>query len=184
MKIRIIGYAGSGKTSLTLKLQDKYRIQGISLDDYLKIKDKNVRYNKLNDRLSELSSWIVEGVQVSRWTEKSTLEADLIIVLDYPLSLSQYRVTKRAFNQCFQSNKNFSQRKKTLKRMFKLYKWNRRFKKRLPDIKRDLYMSQAKLLILESPEDEKRVHREIKSTLTKTNKTKSKNKKRKKSSRR
>lgn len=178
MKIRIIGYAGSGKTSLTLKLQKKYNIQGISLDDYLKLKDKNVRYNKLNDRLSGLSQWIVEGVQVSRWTEKSILEADLIILLDYPLSLSQYRVTKRAFNQCFEPNKQFSDRKKSIKRMFKLYKWNTRFKKRLPDIKRDLYMSPAKLLILESPDDIKRVHREIKSASAKSTKSK----KRKKSS--
>lgn len=173
MKIRIIGYAGSGKTSLTLKLQEKYRIQGISLDDYLKIKDKNQRYLELSNRLDKLPSWIVEGVQVSRWTEKSTNDADLIVILDYPLSLTQYRVTKRAMKQCSQRNKSFSQRKKIIKRMFKLYKWNRRFKKRLPDIKQNLYTDHAKLLILESPEDEKRVHREIKATLHKNNKKKS-----------
>ena len=179
MKIRIIGYAGSGKTSLTLKLQEKYHIQGISLDDYLKIRDKNIRLTKLNKRLEALPNWIVEGVQVSKWTEKSVQDADLIILLDYPLSLTQYRVTKRAINQFFESDIEFSQRRKSLKRMFKLYKWNRRFKKRLPDIKRDLYHSQAKFLILESPEDEKRIHREIKQVLP-NNKNKKIKKSRKK----
>lgn len=177
MKIRIIGYAGSGKTSLTIKLQEKYHIQGISLDDYLKIKDKNQRYNQLNERLDKLPNWIVEGVQISRWTEKSTNDADLIIILDYPLSLAQYRVTKRAFKQCFQKNKSFAQRKKIIKRMFKLYKWNRRFKKRLPDIKQNLYIDHGKLLILESPEDERRVHKEIKLQLHQEEKNKKSGKK-------
>lgn len=167
MKIRIIGYAGSGKTSLTIRLQEKYRIQGIALDDYLKIKDKNQRYNQLSERLQNLSNWIVEGVQVSRWTDQSMNDADLIIILDYPLSLCQYRVTKRAMTQCFQKQKSFAQRKKIIKRMFKLYKWNRRFKKRLPDIKQNLYMNHGKLLIIESPNDEKRIHREIKSDRSK-----------------
>ncbi|MCI0130171.1 MULTISPECIES: hypothetical protein [Enterococcaceae] len=170
MKIRIIGYAGSGKTSLAIKLQEKYHIQGISLDDYLKIKDKNKRYHQLNTHLSELPNWIVEGVQVSHWTDKATKEADLIIILDYPIYLTQYRVTKRAFTQCFTKNKTFTQRKKTIKRMFKLYKWNNRFKKRLPDIKKNLTTDHGKLLILESPEDIKRVHRELRQYFYSTNK--------------
>ncbi|MBP2966654.1 hypothetical protein J8385_18935 [Acinetobacter baumannii] len=95
MKIRIIGYAGSGKTSLTIKLQEKYYIQGISLDDYLKIKNKDKRFTTLNERLNELDSWIVEGVQVSSWTIKSFRDADLIVVLDYPIYITQYRVFKR-----------------------------------------------------------------------------------------
>ncbi|MGX6969739.1 hypothetical protein [Vagococcus bubulae] len=173
MKIRIIGYAGSGKTSLTIRLQQKYNIQGISLDDYLKTKDKTQRHIQLNDRLSELSSWIVEGVQVSHWTEKTTKDADLIIILDYPVSLTQYRVTKRAFSQCCEPKKTFGQRKKIIKRMFKLYKWNHRFKKRLPDIKQTLYTNNTKLLILESPEDEKRIHKEIKKSIKTTNRKKS-----------
>ncbi|MEG2937836.1 MAG: hypothetical protein RR812_05445, partial [Vagococcus sp.] len=77
MKIRIIGYAGSGKTSLTIKLQEKYIIQGISLDDFLKIKDKEQRMTALNKRLDGLNSWIIEGVQVSTWTTRSFHDADL-----------------------------------------------------------------------------------------------------------
>ena len=129
MKIRIIGYAGSGKTSLAIKLQEKYIIQGISLDDFLKIKDKGQRASTLESRLSILDSWIVEGVQVSLWTKNTFSEADLIVVLDYPIYITQYRVFKRTLTQVFDPKRSFQQKKKTIKRMFKLFKWNSRFRK-------------------------------------------------------
>lgn len=180
MKIRIIGYAGSGKTSLTSRLQTQYNTQGISLDDYLKIKNKEHRQSALNDRLNALNSWVVEGVQVSQWTIESIKEADIIVVLDYPLVISQFRVTKRAFQQFFDFNRPWSQRKRVFKRMFKLYKWNRRFKKRLPTIKTSLYKQSAKLIILESPKDEDRLHKEIKSYIRHHPQKKSRRKKIKK----
>lgn len=114
MKIRIIGYAGSGKTSLTLSLQEKYLIQGISLDDFLKIKDKNQRMTSLNARLETLDAWIVEGVQVSPWTNKSFHDADLIVVLDYPLYITQFRVVKRTCSQVFDKNRDLNQKKRPL----------------------------------------------------------------------
>lgn len=158
MKIRIIGYAGSGKTSLAIKLQEIYQIQGISLDDYLKIKNKEQRFHELNHRLKELDHWIVEGVQVSQWTKQSFREADLVVILDYPIYICQYRVCKRAIRQFFEKGRTFAQRQKALKRMFKLFKWNHRFKLRLPDIKTNLYSQSAKVMILEEPSDEYRVH--------------------------
>jgi adenylate kinase family enzyme len=165
MKIRIIGYAGSGKTSLTIKLQEKYIIQGISLDDFLKIKDKEQRMTALNKRLDGLDSWIIEGVQVSPWTTRSFHDADLIVVLDYPLYITQFRVFKRTCSQVFDSMRNWTQKRKTVKRMFKLFKWNSRFKKRLPSIKGSLYNQSAKVMILESPQSEKRLHQYIKKQL-------------------
>lgn len=165
MKIRIIGFAGSGKTSLTIKLQEQYIIQGISLDDYLKLKDKEKRMIALNKRLDSLDSWIVEGVQVSSWTNKSFQDADLIVVLDYPLYITQFRVFKRTLIQVFSSERTLKQKRKTIKRMFKLFKWNSRFKKRLPTIKGNLYNQSAKVMILESPQSEKRLHQYIKKQL-------------------
>ena len=165
MKIRIIGYAGSGKTSLTTRLQEKYYIQGVSLDDYLKIKDKNQRYEAVNQRLNQLDSWIVEGVQVSNWTKETFNQADLIVVLDYPLTVTQYRVFKRTRKQVLDSDRDFDQKKKSVKRMFKLFKWNNRFKKRLPTIKGNLYNQATKVMILEAPKDEKRLHQYIKKQL-------------------
>ncbi|HCM88343.1 MULTISPECIES: hypothetical protein [Vagococcus] len=162
MKIRIIGYAGSGKTSLTIKLQEKYQIQGISLDDYLKIKDKKQRYNLLNSRLLSLDSWIVEGVQVSSWTKQTFDESQLIVILDYPIFITQFRVLKRTISQVFDNSRTFAQKKKVIKRMFKLFKWNHRFKKRLPNIKTNLYNQTSRVMILESPKDEKRLHQYIK----------------------
>ncbi len=162
MKIRIIGYAGSGKTSLTIKLQEKYIIQGISLDDFLKIKDKTQRADSLEKRLSILNEWVVEGVQVSPWTRTSFIEADLVVVLDYPIYITQFRVFKRAMSQIIDPKKNISQKKKALKRMFKLFKWNNRFKKRLPSIKANLNKQPATVMILEMPKDEIRLHQYIK----------------------
>ncbi|MFW7432610.1 hypothetical protein [Vagococcus carniphilus] len=162
MKIRIIGYAGSGKTSLTIKLQEKYIIQGISLDDYLKIKDKTQRANTLESRLSMLDSWIVEGVQVSPWTRKTFTDADLVVILDYPIYVTQYRVFKRAMTQVFDPKKNMNQKKKAMKRMFKLFKWNSRFRKRIPAIKANLNKQPMAVMILESPKDENRLHQYIK----------------------
>ncbi|MBO0477919.1 hypothetical protein DOK76_12660 [Vagococcus sp. DIV0080] len=162
MKIRIIGYAGSGKTSLTLSLQEKYLIQGISLDDFLKIKDKNQRMTSLNARLETLDAWIVEGVQVSPWTNKSFHDADLIVVLDYPLYITQFRVVKRTCSQVFDKNRDLNQKKKAIKRMFKLFKWNNKFRKRLPRIKGNLYHQNSKVMILESPQSERRLHQHIK----------------------
>ncbi len=165
MKIRIIGYAGSGKTSLTINLQEKYLIQGISLDDYLKIKDKNQRSNLLNSRLTPLDSWIVEGVQVSPWTKQTFDESELIVILDYPIYITQFRVFKRTISQIFDNSRSFTQKKKVIKRMFKLFKWNHRFKKRLPNIKTNLYNQTSRVMILESPKDEKRLHQYIKNQI-------------------
>ncbi|MEG0285727.1 MAG: hypothetical protein RR494_06670 [Vagococcus sp.] len=162
MKIRIIGYAGSGKTSLTIKLQETYQLQGISLDDFLKLKDKNQRMTSLNNRLNQLDSWIVEGVQVSPWTTKSFHDADLIVVLDYPIYVTQYRVFKRTCKQVLDPKRNFKQKQKTIKRMFKLFKWNTMFRKRLPKIKGNLYNQHSKVMILESPQSEIRLHQFIK----------------------
>lgn len=169
MKIRIIGYAGSGKTSMAINIQSKYHIQGIALDDYLKIKNKTQRFSALNTRLDTLDSWIVEGVQVSQWTKKSILDADVVVILDYPLYISQFRVCKRALFQVVERNRTMAQRKKVLKRMFKLFKWNNRFKKRLPNIKKSLYDQSSKVMILEMPDDEKRLHQYIKSEQKKEN---------------
>lgn len=165
MKIRIIGYAGSGKTSLAIRLQEKYIIQGISLDDFLKIKDKEQRMAVLNKRLENLDSWIIEGVQVSPWTTTSFQDADLIVVLDYPIYISQFRVFKRTCSQIFDSNRTWTQKRKTFKRMFKLFKWNNRFKKRLPSIKGNLYNQSSKIMILESPQNETRLHQYIQKQL-------------------
>ncbi|MGX7013169.1 P-loop NTPase family protein [Vagococcus silagei] len=163
MNIRIIGYAGSGKTSLALAIQKKYRIQGISLDDYLQIKNKSDRARQLEHDLYDLRDWTTEGVQLGQWCQETLTRADLIILLDYPLLLVQYRVVKRAFLQVFEKERDFSQKIKVIKRMFKLFKWNVRFKKRLPEIKKNLYLFPAELIILEHPEDEVRFHQFMKS---------------------
>lgn len=159
MKIRIIGYAGSGKTSLMKKLEDKYEIPGISLDDFLKIKDKQKRFNRVNETISPLPSWIVEGVQISQWTKSSFEEANLIVLLDYPLYISQSRVAKRSMSQLLEPGKTLEQRDAIIKRMFKLFKWNRRFKERLPTVKNTLYNYPVTIMILESPEDVSRLYR-------------------------
>ncbi|MGY3765871.1 hypothetical protein ACWOAH_04865 [Vagococcus vulneris] len=182
MRIRLIGYAGSGKTSLMQKLEKDYKLPGISLDDFLKIKDKQQRFIEVNKHIEKFPSWVVEGVQVSQWTKGTFEEANLIVLLDYPLLLTQYRVVKRTIKQFFELKRSMKQRYYVIKRMFKLFKWNRNFKKRLPQVKEALYQYPVTLMIIESPNDLNRLYDFINHNKNKIRLVKSKNSKKRKPS--
>lgn len=165
MKIRIIGYAGSIKNLLTKEIQETYLIKGISLDDFFDIKDKKQRGKALNYQLNSLNSWIVEGTQVSNWTKSSIEDAELIVILDYQILTIHFGVLKQTVSQIVDPSYNLSQKKKIIRRMFKLFKWNQRFRQRLPNVKTSLPSHSCRLMILESPKDEKRLHQYIKGQL-------------------
>ncbi|MBE9389821.1 hypothetical protein [Vagococcus salmoninarum] len=155
MKIRIIGHAGSGKTTLSKELSQEYGFSNIPLDSFLKQKDKKKRKRMLSTQLNKQDSWIVEGVQAQYWCKATFTEADIIIVLDYPLYIVQYRVIKRAITARKNATK---ERKKFLtKRAKSLLKWNRKFSQKLPKLKSKLYKHNSNLYIIRSPRDIDRV---------------------------
>lgn len=156
MKIRIIGHAGSGKTTLSKDLQTEYGFTSIPLDSFLKQKDKKKRRRKLHDEMNKHDSWIIEGVQEQRWCRQTFTEADLVIVLDYPLFVVQYRVIKRTVLGMRKASKD--RKKFLLKRAVALLKWNRRFSKNMAKLKKRLYEFNTNLYIIQTPKDVDRVN--------------------------
>lgn len=156
MKIRIIGHAGSGKTTLSKDLQTEYDFPSIPLDSFLKQKDKKKRRRNLHNEMNKFDNWVIEGVQEQRWCRQTFTSADLIIVLDYPLYVVQYRVLKRTIIGMHKASKD--RKKFLLKRAIALLKWNQRFSKGMPKLKKKLYELNSNLYIIQTPKDIARVN--------------------------
>lgn len=155
MKIRIIGHAGSGKTTLSKEIAASYGYTAIPLDSFLREKDKRKRKYNLNKRMSEHESWVIEGVHEQKWCRDSFTEADFVIILDYPLYIVQYRVIKRTLQRRRKATK---ERKKFLKkRANSLLKWNRKFTQRMPRLKEKIYDYNSNTFVIRSPRDVERV---------------------------
>ncbi len=86
MKISIIGYSSSGKSTLARKLAEKYSIPVMHLDD-VHFSDGWTERNaeeKLRDVenfLNENSSWVIDGNYTKLFYDRRTEEADMIIML-------------------------------------------------------------------------------------------------------
>lgn len=103
MKVAIIGNAGSGKSTLGLKLHEILGIPLYHLDQYFwkpnwQEPDPD-EFEKIHNYLCDKSEWIIEGVAI-RILEYRIKKADVIIFLDIPTYLCLMRVLKRAFT-CF-----------------------------------------------------------------------------------
>ncbi|MGX7058328.1 AAA family ATPase [Vagococcus humatus] len=155
MKIRIIGPSGSGKTTLGKQLSKKHKIPCLSLDTFLREKNKKNREKSLQHFLSQHDAWIIEGVQDRPWCQDTFKEADIILFLDYPLLLVQYRVFKRTLTRM--KKKNWKRKKFLLKRMFNLFKWNRRFYKKKSHVKKKIFKLNPNYFIIHSPKERERI---------------------------
>lgn len=110
-KIAIIGCSGSGKSTLAQKLGEKYEIQPIDLDTVRFIggftREKRSADDFMEDvsKIADKNRWIVEGVYY-RYNIETILwkKADVVIWLDLPLWLVQFRAWKRSVIRIF-SNK-------------------------------------------------------------------------------
>lgn len=104
MKIYIIGSPGSGKTTLSKKLEQKYKIKSYELDCLVHddennhIKRSNKEIKKLFNKILKNESWIIEDVGRNKFA-KGLEECDII----YYLKISKFkvynRVIKRWINQ-------------------------------------------------------------------------------------
>ncbi len=123
-KIHIMGPSGSGKTHLAEKLSTKLHILHYDLDDiFWETKYSTKRDIKKRDRILEniclTDKWITEGVYTD-WTEEIINESKLLIWVDAPLHILNYRLMKR-YNK---NNKtNFNELMKLLSSV-KRYKLN------------------------------------------------------------
>ncbi len=103
-KIYIIGPVGSGKTTFSKKLSEKYNITRYELDkvswddDNGNIKRTDEEALKLFDDILKNESWIIEDVGRSKF-EKGREQADIIYYIKISKLKSYYRVTKRWIKQ-------------------------------------------------------------------------------------
>lgn len=98
MKIAIIGNAGSGKSTLGLKLHKILNIPLYHLDQYFwkpnwQEPDRK-EFEKIHNKLCDKSEWIIEGI-ATRFFDYRAAKADILIFLDVSPYKCLYRVTKR-----------------------------------------------------------------------------------------
>ncbi len=103
-KIYIIGPVGSGKTTFSKKLSQKYNIKRYELDKVSwddengNIKRTDEEAKKLFDEILKNKTWIIEDVGRSKF-KKGREQADIIYYIKLPRLKSYFRVTKRWIKQ-------------------------------------------------------------------------------------
>lgn len=98
-KIAIVGNAGSGKSSLALKLHNLLGLPLYHLDQYFWksgwVEPERAEFEKIhNELVDQKAGWIIEGMAI-RFFEYRIQKADCIIFLDMPTYKCFYRVFKR-----------------------------------------------------------------------------------------
>ncbi|WP_157443026.1 DNA topology modulation protein FlaR [Colwellia piezophila] len=129
-KIHIIGGPGSGKTFSATKLQTLTTLNAYDLDKVFWEQNENAyvrsseesRTEKLNQVLSQ-ENWIIEGVYY-KWLADSFRDADLIVILNPPVLLRQWRIFKRFLKRKFILGQF---RKESLSSFMEMYWWNQKF---------------------------------------------------------
>lgn len=100
MKISIIGYSGSGKSTSAKKLGELYNIPVLHLDTVQFLKNWQERpveesQKIVSDFMTENESWVIDG-NYSAFLQKERFEqADLILFFDFPRRVCFPRAFKR-----------------------------------------------------------------------------------------
>ena len=164
MKIHILGGAGSGKTFLSSKFEDKYGISPLNLDDIVfdnsdiafKIKRPEEERNKLlSDFIkTQNEDYIIEGVYYD-WLDESFEKADYIFLFEIPLYIRVLRVIRRWYRNLFDKS---VKHKIGLISTIKLIKWMfEYYKEEFPLILKKLEKYQDKVTMIKSKEDVRKV---------------------------
>ncbi len=98
-KIAIIGCAGSGKTTLALLLQEKFKLPLYHLDQYYWKpnweRSELAEFAQIHNELCERNAWIMEGSYYKLFAQRARF-ANVIIFLDAPRYKCLWYVLKRA----------------------------------------------------------------------------------------
>src|SRR5689334_7085421 len=105
MRITIIGNAGGGKSTLSIRLGAAlklpvYHLDYILFDEHCRPAHANDVMQKLNQWLM-LDTWIIEGWGSLRLIEARAAAANVIIFIDFPLAVHGWWALKREFNGMF-----------------------------------------------------------------------------------
>ena len=129
MRIYIVGPVGSGKTTFAQKLSKQLGIKFFELDTIRYYpKEEGARSVKRPDnertqvfrQIIAQDNWIIEDVG-RRCFEEGLMQADIIILLDYPLGVVADRITRRWVKQIMKVEP--CEYKPTLMLLIKMYKW-------------------------------------------------------------
>lgn len=95
MKILILGPSACGKTTLAKKIENKYNIPRIEIDDIvLQYEEDYERQKALDIFLENNTEWIIDDLGRSLYY-KCWDEADIILFIDIPKSIVKFRQIKR-----------------------------------------------------------------------------------------
>lgn len=135
-RIYIVGASGTGKSTLAAQLSKQLGIPHFDLDDvrYPPITNKKQSYEERLPEVSKITKkdkWIVEGIYTNTWVNELLEEADQIIWLDIPLSVTLPRLAKRYLKRVFTGNDRYGFRS-----FLKLIKWSIHY--HFPDSRHDL----------------------------------------------
>ena len=104
MKIYIIGPVGSGKTTFSKKLAEKYNIKRYELDkvswddEHGNVKRSDEEALKIFNKILKNKSWIMEDVGREKF-KQGRVDADIIYYIKLSRLKSYLRVTKRWLKQ-------------------------------------------------------------------------------------
>jgi adenylate kinase family enzyme len=156
VKIHIIGGSGSGKTTISQRLADKYNLPLLELDEIYwndgnyNIKRPKYERNRLLNSFLKNDRWIIEGVYY-KWLDDSFNDSDYIFILDVNRHLRNYRICKRFFVRKF----NKTHKSESISSLIELILWNNKFdKKNMLKIKEKLNINFSnKTFIIRSYDD-------------------------------
>ncbi len=107
-RIVVIGNAASGKSTLSMKLQEITSIPVYHLDKILWKADwertPEDEFTSEHDKILENSSWIIDGVAYKSTYEKRFEASDTIIFLDTPLEICKERALQRMHDDLVRPN--------------------------------------------------------------------------------
>lgn len=99
MKIAIIGYSGSGKSSLARRLGELYQLPVTHLDQLHFLPNWQERetpaFQKLVKNILAQDNWLIEGNYGEAYYQERLAQADTIIMLLFPAYRAYFRVLKR-----------------------------------------------------------------------------------------
>lgn len=104
MKIYIIGPVGSGKTTLSKKLSNKYHTKSYELDKVVwddsngNCKRSSVERDQLFQKIIQHKSWIIEDIGRKCFIE-GVKKADIVYYFALPITTLLYRVVRRWIRQ-------------------------------------------------------------------------------------
>lgn len=156
MKIYIIGSPGSGKTTLSKKLSEKYHIQRYELDcivyddEHNHIKRTDEEINKLFNKILKEKSWMIEDVGRSKF-EQGRVECDKIYYLKVSKIEIYKRIIKRWLKQRMKQEKyNYPL---TLSQLFDMLKIAKQYSKKEPSKLKSLEKYRNKITYIDKKID-------------------------------